>query len=473
MRTRRLRPLLTACALAAPVMTGLTACQSGYRAFEEQLDQRIAAGDYAGARDLAVARAERRAGDEINRVIYNLEAARAAQMAGDLETSREFFARVHADVRPYLDEKAEAKVTEALATTAVNQTTATFRGTPVDRVMATALDAVNAIGLGDFEGARVRLNLAREWQEDAVRRYAGRIERSEERLAEDARRRGVNLDAGRIESIMGTHYADLADLRAYGEFRNPFASHLRGVFLMAAGGDATDLERARFELRQVLAMEPGVAPAVLPDLDRLEGLAEPGPTTWVYVMAGRAPRLEEFALHVPIPVGDVNYVAAAFPVLRFQDGVPGPVRVEAGGTVAEAALLADVDTMVAAEFRDRLPTIIAQELLSAGLKAGATYAARESGGSLAQLIGIIYQAATANADTRSWRTLPKRILLARAPTPEDGLLRVRIGASSWPVTVDPARSHIIVFTLPHPLAAGPSVVRAALAPPAREMAREP
>lgn len=438
-------------------------CQSGYRDFAQQLDQRVAAGDFAGAAQLAAARAEKAAGDRNNRVVYNLEAARATQMAGDLEASRDFFGRVHADVRPFLDTKAEDRVSQAVTTTVVNQTTSAFIGTPVDRIMATALNAINQMGVGDLEEARVQLNLTREWQEEAVRRLGGGAAPTGD-LEDEAKRQGVGVDADRVDGIMATHFAELADLRADSAFRNPFASHLRGVFLLATAADPSDTERARFELRQVLSMEPDALPAVGPDLDRIETGGAAAPTVWIYVMAGRGPWLDELRLDLPIPFGNVNYVSAAFPRLRFHDDSIGGVSVTAEGTESAAVLLADVDAMVGADFKARLPRIIMQEVLSSALKAGATYAAREQAGDWGQLIGILYQAFSTSADTRMWRTLPKRVLLARVPTPADGVLTARYAGVSEAIRVEPGRSHIIVLTVPHAGVRQPSVVRAALTP---------
>lgn len=457
---------------ALTLLALMAGCQGKYRSFADRLDERVAAGDYRGASELAVSAAERKAGDRVNRVVYNLEAARAAQISGDLETSRTFFDRVHADVRPYLDERAEAYVTEGASTTLVNQSMAVYRGTPVDRVMASAFNAVNLIALGEHEAARVQLNLARDWQDDAVRRASGRIGRDEERLERQAAERGVRMDDQRVGGILNTHYAELVDLRAYSDARNPFASHLRGVFLLSASPDTSDTERARFELREVLGMEPGAGPMVLPDLERIERGEAAEPTTWVYIMAGRGPWLEELRLDIPIPAGNVNYVAAAFPRIRFHDDYIGAPVVGAGGERAEAVLLADVDAMVAAEFRERLPRIITQEILSAGLKAAATYGAREAEGGWAQLLGMIYQAATTSADTRGWRTLPKRVLLARVPTPADGRVTVESAGVRAVVDVEPGRSHIVMVTVPSRSAQAPSVVRASLDPNWQEVARE-
>lgn len=452
----RLRPLIrmAAVGLAAAASAGLGACQSGYRSFERDVQAAVVAGDYDRAAAIAAAEADDNARDRINRVVYNLEAARLAQIAGDLEASRHYFALVQADVRPYLDQRSEDKVTEAVATTAVNQATAIFTATPVDRIMATALDAINAMALGDLADARVQLNLARDWQDDAVQRYRNTIERAGDGATPDRR----------VGGVISTSYAGLEDRRAYADYQNPFASHLRAVFLLAAGAGPADTERARFELREVLAMEPRAAEAVEPDLELADRVGARPPTVWVYVMSGRAPRLEEMRLDLPIFAGNLNYISGALPSLAFHDNFAGAATVATDDATAEAVLLADVDAMVAAEFADRLPTIVAQEILSSTLKAGLTYGARESEGGWAQVLGIIYQAATTSADTRTWRSLPKRILLARAPTPPDGRLTVRVGQTEARVRVAPGESHIVVVTVPTPWVGRPSVVQASLTP---------
>ncbi len=460
-----------ACLLCAAALPAAGGCQSGYRDFARSVDASIAAGDYRGAASLATARAEKKSGDRINRVVYNLEAARAAQLAGDYAASRDFFERAHDDVRPYLDEKAEAKITEAGATTLVNQTTAIYRATPVERIMAPTLDALNAMAMGDLDAARVRLNLARDWQQDAVRRY-GKAGASE--IERDAAARGVPVREEGVMAAVAPYYSNLQDLSGYADYGNPFASHLRGVFLLATASDAGDLERARFELRQVVAMEPSAEPVVTPDLEAAASGGLSGPVVWVYFLTGRAPSLEEIRLDIPIPAGNVNYVAAAFPRLVINPDGVFSARVSGGGDSVGTVELADVDAMVAADFRRRLPTIVMQEVLSSALKAGATYAAsREGRDGWAQLAGILYQALTTAADLRSWRSLPKRVLVARVATPPDGRMSAWFGGggvgggaggsgadATW--TVRPGTSHIVVVSLPSSASRAASVLTAEL-----------
>ena len=177
------------------------------------------------------------------------------------------------------------------------------------------------------------------------------------------------------------------------------------------------------------------------------------PRTWVVFMSGLAPDLEEFRLDIPIPVGNVNYVAAAFPILKPRpDGVTG-LRLTADETTVDGVLLANMDAIVAADYEKRIGLIVAQEILSAAIKTTATWAASQAAGdyaAVANLAGIIYQAASTSADLRSWRTLPKSIYAAGIPTPASGTLSIHSsnGRLLAEPRVDPGGFNLVVIVLP-------------------------
>ena len=82
-----------------------------------------------------------------------------------------------------------------------------------------------------------------------------------------------------------------------------------------------------------------------------------------------------------------------------------------------------------AEFMDALPLVLARTILSSAAKAAAQYAAARSAGDgwaglAVNIAGSVYQYMTNDADLRAWTTLPKRIKLARFPTPAAGVVNV-------------------------------------------------
>lgn len=454
-------------ALASVVLAAF-GCQSGYREYSKKLTSQLEAGQYAEATLHSGESAAVLEDDDYDMVIYLLEAGRTAQLSGDTESSIRWFADVHERLRPYLDTEAEATASEGVATTMVNQAIAEYKGTPSDRMLASALNSLNLLAMGQFDDARVELNRAADWQQDAVNRFQKEID---EQLAaaqkQDEKRdgdkkegdtkggekdEGVTVSKETLDAqLKGEAFQNIENLTAYANFANPFIDHLRGVFYLSMGADPGDLDTARFAFRQVLAMEPASQSMVAPDLEATDSASrrKPDPTTWVYFMNGLGPRLEEIRIDVPIVVGPVPYVAAAFPTMKFNDDCASGLTVATQGSEPVAAVpLADMDRIVGSEFRARLPLIITQEILSAAVKAAATYGLQAGLGDWGMIAGVIYTAATTSADTRIWHSVPKNIMVCRVPTPSDGVISISTDRSLGEVEVQPGAFNIVCVSLP-------------------------
>jgi len=452
------------CSVTLLGMAILPACQRGYRKHTESVVETYKSGDYVNAAAIASSGADIVSSDESDRVVYNLEAAHTLQTAGDYEGSKHYYDLVYEDVRPYLDTKAEAKFSEGAATTVVNQTVSIYRGTPGERIMSCTMNSINCLALGDVESARVELNRSADWQEYAKNKYAKKMAEAQRAAKKEAEEGNVGDAVARdgLPSHMDQHYAHLENLSGYGDFQNPFASHLRGVFLLSCGVGAGDRELARWDLSHAVQLNPTCTKAVEPDLQAIETssrYATP-PTTWVYFMTGQAAYLSELRLDIPIPSTEVGYVAAAFPQLETNsDFIPYMVVKTNDGGEIESCLLVDMDSVVGSEFSVRLPTIVAQEIASSAVKAIATHvAANEDGIFGAILFG--YQAASTAADLRSWHTMPKQVQVCRVLTPKDGKLHLYGGRTMnfGTVNVVPNEDNIVVVTLPSSYAVEPAIM---------------
>ena len=155
---------------AAALVTCLasTGCQKDYRTMAGDAANNCSSGKYGQAAKLSAEASSKLKQDDIDRVAYLMEAGRCAQLNGDLETSDKMLGDASDEVRPYLDSKAEAKVTEGVATTVLNQTVSIYRGTNLERTMLATLLAMNAMVRGDAQEARRNLILASEWQQLAA-----------------------------------------------------------------------------------------------------------------------------------------------------------------------------------------------------------------------------------------------------------------------------------------------------------------
>jgi hypothetical protein len=175
------------------------------------------------------------------------------------------------------------------------------------------------------------------------------------------------------------------------------------------------------------------------DLDRADRMCsgqQVPPVTYVLFETGMAPRREEIRIDIPVFIYNlaahdtgVDYVGAAFPKLVEEPGGLSGLNARTQAGTYPTQLLVDMDAVIGKEFRDDLPGVITRTLISAGTKAALAYAANratqnhDNGGwvnLLTRVATTVYQYVSTNADLRTWRTLPKMIVIARFPTPSDG-----------------------------------------------------
>jgi len=486
---------ITACTLAV-VATVSLGCQGEYRSDAKKLAGVWSNGNYPAAATLAYKDAREEARHKKNRVVYFLEGGRAAQAAGDYETRVECVDAAFVDTYPYMMESPEATVSEAIVTTATNATMSRYRGTPNDRIMLHAANALNFMAMGEMEEARVELNRGVLWTEDAEHRYGKAIE-----LAKEKNRSHVADATGKwdersgdgwsgsssgvvhsnTDRILNDHYADLPERAAAARYINPWALHLDAVFRLTCENNTydNDYSMAQASLHDLMGMTPGLESHLRTELGWANARVTPPPTTWVYFMNGMGPYLEQETIAMPIPLSSgFTMPTLALPKLKFTEGSLDTLHVATSDHgVLETQLLANTAGISAAQFKERLPLIISQEAVRATGKAVATYfamrMAQRSQTGWASLIAIgalVYQIGSAQADLRCWRTMPAEIQVARFATPADGRLRFATpdGRALGVVDLLAAESHIVVVSLPAPQAPNASIMPIQLSGPRKD-----
>src|SRR5690606_26948183 len=132
------------------------------------------------------------------------------------------------------------------------------------------------------------------------------------------------------------------------------------------------------------------------------------PTTYVIFETGMVVHRQEIRIDIPLfifGVRDVPYVGVAFPKLVASENCIPYLLSNADGTGYRTERVCRMDSVVARQSDNDLPIIIPKTLLSAGVKAAATYARAEAGrqagnnasgnlsGSLILMAGTAYPAA--------------------------------------------------------------------------------
>jgi hypothetical protein len=376
---------------------------------------------------------QRPAGDSL--VLALLEQGTVRHARGEFELSNQSFAAADAWFVEF-DNAPDISVSRETLAALSNLNALPYRGTDADRIMANTYRALNFLLLGKPAAARVELRRAYERQRQAVQANAERIREANALATAPPARRSdggrYNTAAARrdpqFNRALDRQYADLDRFRGYGDYVNPFTEWLQGVYHLGEAVDGNDLEWSRKSFERLAGIVPD-NPYVQEDHAAAEAIAAGGPiepVTYVVFATGTAPLRTEMRIDIPLWIFDsrVDYVGANFPRLIFNPAYVRQLTVRSDTGTYPTRLLADMDAVIATDFRNDLPVIVTKTLVAAGTKAAIAYGVRRSLESqdseialLFRIFATIYQYAANQADLRTWASLPKQYQIARLPTP--------------------------------------------------------
>ena len=367
--------------------------------------------------------------------------------------------------------KADVSVSEEAGAMLTNQTFTEYKGYDYDRIMMNTYKAINYLSLAatdsrekNLRSARVELTRATMNLEEAITNNKKLVEAAREasdQANEDSSgNEKPSYDVTRAKEndkfneSMDQKYGYLDELSYYQDFVNPFTYYLTGLYLLHNPDDASDLEMANSYLGYVYKLI-GEKKFINTDLQmvnsRLNGSPVEKNMTYVIFETGMAPEREETRIDIPLFLlnNEVDYVGVAFPDLEFNGEFSKKLSVNTGTNIYQTQLCADMDKIVAFEFKKRLPVVITKTLLSAGTKAMAQYLAKEATkeNEVANLItrvgGTVYQAGMNRADLRTWTMLPKQIQVTSFETPPSGDVSLSAGNRSKEVELLPGKINVI------------------------------
>jgi hypothetical protein len=394
---------------------------------------------------------EHRSGDS---VIWHLEAGAAYRAAGNYVESNRHFDAARFRIDAY-EEEARIKLGHEAGAIFSNQENLPYEGKPYDKIMLHTYEALNYLNLGVPDRARPEIIRAYQRQQDAVAENARRIAKAQKQ--EDAAKDKEQIERAKSDptfnAALNNATRNTEGFKFYADYVNPFTVYLDGLFFMYQGTGGADLERAHKSLQRVIEVA-GANKFVQQDLDQVTAMINgrpPAPCTYVIFETGEAPSRSQIRIDVPIIFSDVSYVGAAFPILVMHDNAARQLTVSGAGVQETAEPVANMDSIVALDFKNEYPTIVTKTLISTVTKAAAAWAVNQAagqqdaiGGLIARLGTAVAQASVNIADTRSWTTLPKEFEVARVATPADRRLLLSVaGAGPTEVMVPPATVNVI------------------------------
>jgi hypothetical protein len=262
------------------------------------------------------------------------------------------------------------------------------------------------------------------------------------------------LESGEINQ---NELVEEAIAQKYQEFYNPMGDYLRLV-LTNRGGEQFDFGTSKANLEKTL----GKNLLFLKNEEKIS-TSESNSSTYVFVETGSSPNRIEKKYRLPLvlfyngmPPGGVLYVPFALPQLNYRNDHDHKFSVIANGQKKEMETLTDMDSVISAEFKAKLPGEIAKALIQTVIAVASQVAIEAATKDQQQenigvfLLATVAKVAAAEAftqaDDRSWYSLPKQILVQKIPTPQNGKLTIRAGsASEVSVEVDPNNQTNFVY----------------------------
>lgn len=406
-------------------------------------------------------------GDGANRVIAYLEQGTIRLAAGDVAASNESF-RIADEAVSLIDEGPDVSLSKEVLAMVTNLNALKYRGYSYDRIMLSTYRAINFMALGRPDAARVELRRAFNHQGQAVQRNAKRIEKAEEAAKQakaDKTKQGYDADRAKkdptFQENLSQTYAGLDKYAAYTDYVNPFTEWLQGIYHMAQAVDGSDTERARKSIQRVMGMVPDnlyLTQDALMAQRVADGQTVP-PVTYVVLATGTAPKRGQVRIDIPLFLvnDEVDYVGANFPKLVMNEFYLEALYVHTGADTIQTHLLCDMDAVVAQEFENELPVVIIKTLVSAGTKAAIAYGLKDAtknddfANVAMRIVAGLYQAATNEADLRTWASLPKQFQYARLQTPPDRIIQIDSpGGESISVELRPGTVNVVMVRSIHP-----------------------
>lgn len=376
------------------------------------------------------------------------------------------------------EEQAKVKLGSEAGAALTNQAALPYRGRSYDKVMMNTYKALSYLALGETDKARVELNRSLQRQRDAVAANEKRIAEAQEQ--EEAARRGelkdesgksASYDSSKAMNDPRTGPAlsaalaqSIAPMQPYGDYVNPFAVFLDGLFYSVLGEDGSDLERGRKSFERVAGMVPGNTYAQA-DLAAATAASEGQPVenvTYVIFETGTAPSRDQLRIDIPtfLVTSKLAYVGASFPKLVYNDSYLPSLSITAGDAVVSTATVASMDSVIANDFKNEWPTVVTKTLITTATKAIVQYGVQKVaedrggmwGGLAAGLLMGAVNTSTNIADTRTWTSLPKEFQYARITTPESRELTLTAGGTQKTVTLEPGSVNVVYVKSASPTA---------------------
>lgn len=369
--------------------------------------------------------------DDADKILYLMERGRVAQLTGDTEASIEDFRRV-IEAFEENDEKAKVSVSDSAAQGAsllTSDNAIPYAGEGYERVFVHQFQAMNYLMARNLEAAMVEVRRANQEQQYELERFEDEVADAEE---------NSRAQMDRNSGFMGS-FASLqaAAGQVKNSFQNAYTFYVSGV-LFEATGKPND---AYIDYKKALEIFPDnvyVQRDVLRLAESLGMREDYARFRKKFGNAGSPPKADEGEIvllfeHGFAPVKtdvNINLIinngvrSIAFPTYMGQWRAPSLLNVSIsdgalmGKMIGETSPIVSVQALAAKALVERLPGMMARQVLRIVAKAEASEQGGKALGPFGKLAIDVFNVVTEQADRRSWLTLPHDAQILRSSLPE-------------------------------------------------------
>ncbi|MFV0480798.1 MAG: COG3014 family protein [Campylobacteraceae bacterium] len=320
----------------------------------------------------------------------------------------------------------------------INNSANPYEGNIYEKIMVNVYKGLDFMAINDFANARVEFNRALERQIIAKEYFAKEIDSIDKKnsnnlyaLQDEQARYNRASQASQLNfnnnllTSLESKYTQNSKSLAYPEFVNPFATYMSALFFLLDGSYAKSVDL----FKENLQMQPSNT-QIQKDFTLADNLASyPGRNykkyVWLIYENGQGAIKDEVRLDVPIFVvtNSFYYTGIALPKLVFRAPSYQLLNIKNNsGNVASTQVIADMDSIISAEFNERYTSIAIEAITSVALKTIIQKQLNDNSHAAGAIMAF-FQALTTSADIRSWYGLPKYFEAASIPI-EDGNITI-------------------------------------------------
>ena len=424
----------------------------------DKFNTTLSAGNLTEAQEIATKEADfDETSGELDDQLWGMQSASLYRFNANYSKSNQFLDSIEDVMYQEDTEGTLTNVTETLTSSLTNDTFLDYEQSLYDSIMVNTYKALNFTVLGDLQNARVEWNRSDDRQRRAADFFAKHINELKEKQKEEAQKEleeqnssesSIDVDSSLNEAdkLLAEQNIDMSEWSAYDGYINPFSTFMHGLFFMLNAEDNSDLNKAIDSLvrvdgitnTHVAAETLGLAKALRNGNQSLSDINK----VWVIFENGKMAKKEEFLIDLPVFIAsdNVNYTGVALP--KIQEQIDQYSFISVNGENSE--VIADMDKIIKAEFKEEWPTILTREITRTVIKTVVQKQVNDENMWLGIAAGAL-QAVTTQADTRTWSMLPKNFQALMLDNDGSGILEIDSPGFAQPLTVkiEPSKKNIV------------------------------